>query len=250
MPPVVPMAGVAGKIVLITGASSGIGEATARILAAAGAVVVLGARRTDRLDRLADAITAAGGTARTRALDVTDRADMMAFVDAARAEFGRIDVIVNNAGVMPLSPLAALKLDEWDRMIDVNIRGVLHGIAAVLPAMTEQGTGQVINVSSIGGHAVSPTAAVYCATKFAVGAISDGLRQETDRIRVTVISPGTVTSELAGTITDDTARAAMESFRQITIEPEAIARAIRFAIAQPDDVDVSEMIVRPTASPH
>ncbi|MEN2978821.1 SDR family oxidoreductase [Tistrella bauzanensis] len=244
------MAGVAGKIVLITGASSGIGEATARILAAAGAVVVLGARRADRLDRLADAITAAGGTARARALDVTDRADMMAFVDAARAEFGRIDVIVNNAGVMPLSPLAALKLDEWDRMIDVNIRGVLHGIAAVLPVMTEQGTGQVINVSSIGGHAVSPTAAVYCATKFAVGAISDGLRQETDRIRVTVISPGTVTSELADTITDDTARVAMESFRQITIEPEAIARAIRFAIAQPDDVDVSEMIVRPTASPH
>ncbi|MEN2991253.1 SDR family oxidoreductase [Tistrella sp. BH-R2-4] len=244
------MAGVAGKIVLITGASSGIGEATARILAAAGAVVVLGARRADRLDRLADAITAAGGTARARALDVTDRADTTAFVDAARAEFGRIDVIVNNAGVMPLSPLAALKLDEWDRMIDVNIRGVLHGIAAVLPVMTEQGTGQVINVSSIGGHAVSPTAAVYCATKFAVGAISDGLRQETDRIRVTVISPGTVTSELADTITDDTARVAMESFRQITIEPEAIARAIRFAIAQPDDVDVSEMIVRPTASPH
>jgi len=250
MQPVVPMAGVAGKIVLITGASSGIGEATARILAAAGAVVVLGARRADRLDRLADAITAAGGTARARALDVTDRADTTAFVDAARAEFGRIDVIVNNAGVMPLSPLAALKLDEWDRMIDVNIRGVLHGIAAVLPVMTEQGTGQVINVSSIGGHAVSPTAAVYCATKFAVGAISDGLRQETDRIRVTVISPGTVTSELADTITDDTARVAMESFRQITIEPEAIARAIRFAIAQPDDVDVSEMIVRPTASPH
>ena len=178
------MNATANKIILITGASSGIGEATAKLLAKGGAAVVLGARRTDRLDRLVTEIEAAGGEARARALDITSREDTKAFVDAARAEFGRVDVIVNNAGVMPLSPMASLKVDEWDRMIDVNIRGVLHGIAAVLPIMNDQGSGQIINVSSIGGHTVSPTAAVYCATKFAVWAISDGLRQENDRIRV------------------------------------------------------------------
>ncbi|MAM72468.1 MAG: oxidoreductase [Tistrella sp.] len=248
--PIAPVEGIAGKVVLVTGASSGIGETTARLLAEAGAIVVAGARRLDRLQRLADQVTGAGGTIRVRALDVTDRDDMAGFAAAAREEFGRIDVIVNNAGVMPLSPLASLKLDEWDRMIDVNIRGVLHGIAAVLPVMTAQGFGQVINVSSIGGHAVSPTAAVYCATKYAVRAISDGLRQETDRLRVTVISPGVVTSELAETITDATARDAMTAFRAVAIPPEAIARAIRFAITQPDDVDTSEIVIRPTASPH
>src|SRR5919106_3014256 len=203
------MNATANKIILITGASSGIGEATAKLLAKGGAAVVLGARRTDRLDRLVTEIEAAGGKARARALDITSREDTKAFVDAARAEFGRVDVIVNNAGVMPLSPMASLKVDEWDRMIDVNIRGVLHGIAAVLPAMNRQGAGQVINVSSVGGLSVSPTAAVYCATKFAVRAISDGLRQETDKIRVTVVCPGVTESELADTITDPMARDAM-----------------------------------------
>lgn len=244
------MVGVDGKVVAITGASSGIGEATARMLAGLGAKVVIGARRTDRLERLADEITAAGGSVRARMLDVTRRADVAAFVEVAQAEFGRLDVMVNNAGVMPLSPLDALKVEEWDRMVDVNIKGVLYGIAAALPVMKAQGSGQIINLSSIGGHRVSPTAAVYCATKFAVGAISDGLRQEMDRIRVTVISPGTTTSELADTISDPTARDAMKAWRAITISPDAVARAIAYAIGQPDDVDVSEIVVRPTASPH
>lgn len=244
------MSELQGKVVAITGASSGIGEATARYLAAAGARVVLGARRTDRLAALAGEIRAAGGTASFRALDVTNLSDMQAFVAHAVSEFGRLDVIVNNAGVMPLSPLSALKVDEWNRIIDVNIRGVLNGIAATLPVMTEQGSGQIINLSSIGGHAVSPTAAVYCATKFAVRAISDGLRQETDRIRVTVISPGVTESELADSISDETARGAMRDFRRIAIPATAIARAIAYAIEQPADVDVSEIIVRPTASPH
>src|SRR5690606_29250296 len=152
------------KIVLITGASSGIGAGIARELASAGATLVLGARRTDRLDALAGEIRATGGTVMTRRLDVTDRADVAAFVEAARQEFGRVDVIVNNAGIMPLSPMASLKVDEWDRMVDVNIKGVLHGIAAVLPDMTERGSGQIINIASIGALSVSPTAAVYCAT--------------------------------------------------------------------------------------
>ncbi|CAB3844637.1 SDR family oxidoreductase [Achromobacter animicus] len=238
------------KVVLITGASSGIGEATARLLAAQGHRVYVGARRTDRLETLVQEIRANGGTAAFRALDVTSAEDMRDFVRGAEAAYGQVDVIVNNAGVMPLSPLNSLKVDEWDRMIDVNIRGVLHGIAAVLPGMERQGHGQVINVSSIGGLAVSPTAAVYCATKFAVRAISDGLRQETNKIRVTVVCPGVVESELADTITDDTARVAMQSFRRVALRPDAIARAIAYAIEQPDDVDVSEVVVRPTASPH
>jgi len=238
------------KVVLITGASSGIGEATARLLAAQGHRVYAGARRTDRLERLVQEIQAKGGKAAFRALDVTSAGDMQAFVHAAEAAYGPVDVIVNNAGVMPLSPLSSLKVNEWDRMIDVNIRGVLHGIAAVLPGMESRGRGQVINVSSIGGLSVSPTAAVYCATKFAVRAISDGLRQETDKIRVTVVCPGVVESELADTITDDTARVAMQEFRRVALHPDAIARAIAYAIDQPDDVDVSEVVVRPTASPY
>lgn len=243
------MSNIEGKIVLITGASSGIGEATARLLAAEGAHVVLGARRTDRLETLAKRITAEGGVARIRSLDVVDREDMRGFVDFAKAQFGRVDVMVNNAGVMPLSPLASLKVDEWDRMIDVNIRGVLHGIAAVLPGMQEQGFGQIINMSSIGGLRVTPTAAVYCATKFAVRAISDGLRQETDKIRVTVVCPGVTESELADSISDETARDEMKSFRRVAIPADAIARSVAYAIDQPAEVDVSEIVVRPTASP-
>jgi len=244
------MAGVEGKVVAITGASSGIGEATARVLAGLGMRVVIGARRTDQLERLAGEIRAAGGDVRVRAVDVTQRAEVEAFVGVAEAEFGRLDVMVNNAGLMPLSPLRALKVEEWDRMVDVNIKGVLYGVAAALPVMEAQGSGQIINLSSIGGHRVTPTAAVYCATKFAVRAISDGLRQETDRIRVTVISPGVTTSELASTISDPIAREEMAAFRAVAISPDAVARAIAYAIEQPEDVDVSEIIVRPTASPH
>lgn len=245
------MSGIEGKVIAITGASSGIGEAAARLLARRGAHVVLGARRTDRLEALTRAITAEGGSARYRKLDVTRLEDMEAFITSARTELGRVDVILNNAGVMPLSKLEALKVDEWNRMIDVNIRGVLHGIAAGLPVMKQQGRGQFINVSSIGGHAVSPTAAVYCATKYAVMAISEGLRQEVGGdIRVTVISPGVTESELAESITDPLAQKGMKEFRRIAISADAIARAIAFAVEQPDDVDVSEIIVRPTASPY
>ncbi|MDH4571813.1 SDR family oxidoreductase [Salinicola acroporae] len=241
----------ADKVVLITGASSGIGEATARHLGARGFRLMLGARRVDRLERLADEIRESGGKANWRQLDVTSIDSMRGFVTAAQETYGRVDVIINNAGVMPLSKLEVLKLDEWNRMIDVNIRGVLHGIAAVLPVMQDQKAGQVINLSSIGGHAVSPTAAVYCATKFAVGAISEGLRQEVGGdIRVTVISPGVTESDLADSITDPTAREAMRAFREGAIPAEAIARSIAFAIEQPAAVDVSEIIVRPTASPY
>jgi NADP-dependent 3-hydroxy acid dehydrogenase YdfG len=237
------------KVILITGASSGIGEGAARLLAAQGHRLVIGARRTDRLVELTESLQSAGGIVRYRELDVTSSEDVAAFARFALDTFGRIDVLVNNAGVMPLSPLNALKVTEWNRMIDVNIRGVLHGIAAVLPAMEQQGQGQIINISSIGGLSVTPTAAVYCATKFAVRAISDGLRQETDKVRVTVICPGVVESELADSISDDTARSAMQEFRRIAITPDAIARAIAYAVEQPADVDVSEMVVRPTASP-
>lgn len=241
---------LSGKTIVITGASSGIGEASARHLAALGAHVVLGARRIDRLATVVDSIRAAGGQADFRRLDVTNADEMQAFISYAYALHGRLDVVVNNAGLMPLSPLAALKMEEWNRMIDVNIRGVLHGIAAGLPFMQQQGFGQFVNIASIGAHAVYPTAAVYCATKYAVWAISEGLRQEQDAVRVTVISPGVTTSELAETITDANAAAAMTSFRAIAIPAEAIAHAIAYAVSQPATVDVSEIIVRPTASPY
>lgn len=245
------MSEIKGKVIAITGASSGIGEATARLLAQKGAHVVLGARRTDKLEALVSAIRAEGGSAQYRALDVTKREDVEAFVNFAQSEFGKVDVVINNAGVMPLSPLEALKVNEWNQMIDVNIRGVLHGIAAGLPIMKKQGFGQFINISSIGGHAVVPTGAVYCATKFAVMAISEGLRQEVGGdIRVTIISPGVTESELAETISDPGTREGMREFRKVAIGPDAIARAIAFAVEQPAGVDVSEIIVRPTASPY
>ena len=244
------MSSIRDKVVLITGASSGIGLASAELLAERGARVVLGARRVARLEQLVDAIVSRGGRAELRALDVTRLDDMLGFVAFAREAFGHVDVLVNNAGVMPLSTLAAGKVDEWNRMIDVNVRGVLHGIHAVLPEMTARGSGHIINVASVGAHAVSPTAAVYCATKYAVRALSDGLRQETDRIRVTLISPGVTESELADSITDETAREGMRSYRRIAIPANAVARSIAYAIEQPSDVDVSEIIVRPTASPH
>lgn len=233
------------KIVLITGASSGIGAGIARELGKAGAKLVLGARRTERLEALANEI---GGDVLTRRLDVTDRADVARFADAARERFGRIDVMINNAGIMPLSLMASLKVDEWDRMVDVNIKGVLYGIAAVLPEMTARGSGQIINIASIGALSVAPTAAVYCATKYAVRAISDGLRQEHDNLRVTCIHPGVVESELATTITEPFAAEMMKTYRAVALSPNAIGRAVRFAIEQPDDVDVNEIVVRPTAS--
>ncbi|WP_342652924.1 SDR family oxidoreductase [Pseudomonas sp. F3-2] len=238
------------KVILITGASSGIGEGIARELGTAGATLMLGARRTERLEVIAEQINAAGGNAQWRRLDVTDQADVAAFADAARERWGRVDVIINNAGIMPLSPMASMKTDEWNSMVDVNIKGVLHGIAAVLPEFVERGAGHVINIASIGALAVSPTAAVYCATKFAVRAISDGLRQERPDIRVTCIHPGVVESELASTITDATAISAMASYRAIALQPDAIGRAVRYALEQPEDVDVNEIVVRPTRASH
>lgn len=236
------------KVIAITGASSGIGEGTARLLAARGATLMLGARRTDRLEKLVAEIVAAGGKAQFRALDVTDRADFEAFVAATEAAFGRIDVLVNNAGIMPLSPFTALKVEEWDAMIDVNVRGVLHGIAAALPRMKARGEGHFVNISSIGGYRVWPACGVYSATKFAVRAISDGLRMENEDIRVTVVSPGVVESELAHTITDPGSAAAMVDFRAVALTPDAIARAIAYAVEQPADVDVNELVVRPVRS--
>lgn len=234
------------KIILVTGASSGIGEAVAQRLAADGHHVVAGARREDRLDQLAARIKDAGGSIETRRLDVTDPADVTAFVDAAVAAHGRVDVVVNNAGVMPLSRLDALLVDEWNQMIDVNVRGLLHGIAAALPHFQRQGGGHFITVASIGAHEVVPTAAVYCATKYAAWAITEGLRLESDpSIRVTTVSPGVVESELADTISDPNAAAAMKDYRAEAISPDAIARGIAYAINEPADVDVNELIIRP-----
>lgn len=244
------MSDISGKVIVITGASSGIGEATARLLAEKGAHVVLGARRTDRLETLCADLVEHGASAVYKAVDVTVRADVQALIDFAVDQHGRVDVIINNAGVMPLSKLEALKVSEWDQMIDVNIRGVLHGIAAGLPLMQQQKSGQFINIASIGAYAVSPTAAVYCATKYAVRAISEGLRQEVGGdIRVTLISPGVTESELADSISNEGGRNEMREFRKIAIPATAIARAIAYAVEQPADVDVSELIVRPTASP-
>ncbi len=239
------MFNVENKVIAITGASSGIGEATAKLLAQNGANVVLGARRTDKLEKLVKEIHASGGTAEFKAVDVTEREDVKAFVEFAKDKFGRVDVIFNNAGVMPLSPMNALKVEEWDNMINVNIRGVLNGIAAGLPIMEAQGGGQIINTASIGAHAVVPTAAVYCATKYAVWAISEGLRQESQTIRVTTLSPGVVDTELGSDITDESSKGLLEEFRKTALTSEAIARAVLYAVSQPDDVDVNEVIVRP-----
>ena len=244
------MQNITDKVIAITGASSGIGEAIARHLAALGAKVALGARRQDHLERIVGEIIASGGQALAHAMDVTKRSDVEAFVEAVVKHFGRLDVFVNNAGLTPLSSLAANKVDEWERMIDVNIKGVLFGIAAALPRFQGQKIGHLINVSSVAGHVVFPGGAVYCGTKFAVRAITEGFRQEAGpTIRSTIICPGAVKSELASTITDAGTLEALKPLTDIAIEPDAIARAVAFAIEQPADVDVNELIVRPTAQP-
>lgn len=240
---------IAGKVVVITGASSGMGEATARHLAERGAFVVLGARRVDRLEALAAELTKGGGKALALATDVTDAAQVQRLVDAAVERLGRVDVLVNNAGLMPHSPLERRKLDDWNRTIDVNLKGVLHGIAAALPHMQRQKGGQIINVSSVAGHTVRAGGAVYSATKTAVRVISEGLRQEVKpwNIRTTIISPGAVATELPRSITEpDIAQGISHFYEQYAIPVSSFARAVAFAIEQPEDVDINEILFRPT----
>ena len=243
------MENIQGKVIAVTGASSGIGEAIARHLSGLGAKVVLGARRTDKLQRITDDIAEKGGVAAYRKLDVTQPDAMKAFVDFTVAEFGTIDVFVNNAGLMPLSMINSYKIEEWHKMIDVNIKGVLHGIAATLPVFEQKDSGQFINITSVGDRWVGPTSTVYSATKFAVRAISEGLRQEvSENIRVTIVAPGATESELAETISDPALKKlAIEKFRTNLLPAEAIAKAVAYVVSQPGDVDVNELVVRPTA---
>ena len=241
---------IAGKVVVITGASSGMGEAAARHLAAQGAAVVLGARRIERLEALVGEITAAGGQALAVATDVTDRAQVQRLVDAAVETYGRIDVLVNNAGIMPLSPLERLKVDEWDRMIDVNLKGVLYGVAAALPHMTAQKSGHIINLSSVAGHKVFGGSAVYSATKFGVRALSEGLRMEVKpyNIRTTIICPGAVKTELLDHITEaDVQKANQDYVGQVGVPADSFARVVAFAVSQPEELDINEIVFRPTS---
>lgn len=242
---------ILGKVIVITGASSGIGWATAKKLSEQGAIVSLGARRLDRLKSLVEEITSNGGRAYARSTDVTKREDLENLVADTIKEFGKVDVIVNNAGVMPLSLIESLKYDEWDQMIDVNIKGVLNGIAAVLPYFKAQKSGQVINISSVAGHLVSPTSAVYSATKYAVRAISEGFRQEVKpyNIRTTIISPGLTESELSDTISVEEVKTSIDELRKMSIPAVSIANAIAYAISQTEEVDTSEIIIRPTLQP-
>jgi NADP-dependent 3-hydroxy acid dehydrogenase YdfG len=245
------------KVILITGASSGIGEGIARELGTIpGVKLVLGARRMDRLQVLAGEIQKAAsacGNSNVEVivclLDVTDRNSVASFATVAMDTWGRIDVLINNAGVMPLSPLSAGKMDEWEMMIDVNIKGVLWGIGSVLPTMEAQESGgQIINIGSIFALTVVPTGAVYCATKYAVRALSDGLRQESTKVRVTCLNPGVVESELASTISDEGTKAVIEASRVIALKPVDIARAVRHVIEAPASVDTTEITIRPLAS--
>ena len=238
-----------GKVVVITGASSGLGEAAARLLSEEGATVVLGARRADRIQSLANELIGKGGKALAIATDVTHCDQVKRLVDAAVQKYGRIDVMLNNAGLMPHSPLERLKVDDWNQTIDVNIKGVLYGIAAALPYMKQQKAGHIINVSSVAGHKVGPGSAVYAATKHAVRALSEGLRQEVKpyNIRMTVISPGAVATELPNSITEpDIAEDIHKFYEEFAIPADSFARAVAFAISQPEDVDVNEILFRPT----
>jgi NADP-dependent 3-hydroxy acid dehydrogenase YdfG len=243
------MSGIEGKIVAITGASSGIGEATALLLAERGAKVVLGARRPEPLEALAKRIANLGGEADYVPTDVRKREDLTALVELAQARYGRLDVLVNNAGVMPVSPLDELRVDDWENMVDVNIKGVLFGIAAALPVFRAQGFGHFVNTASTAGLRITPTMAVYAGTKFAVRAISEGLRQEAgEKLRVTIVSPGMTQTNFAGGVTSPEAKTKLqETVDAIGMPPSAVARAIAFAIEQPDGVDVGEIVVRPTA---
>ena len=240
--------GIEGKVVLITGGSSGIGAETARLLAERGAKVAIAARRKDRLDEVVADITAIGGTARSYTLDVTDKSAVQSVVAAIIADFGRLDVLINNAGLMPIRPMAEVNTDEWDQMIDVNLKGTLYGIAAALPGFLEQGSGHIINLSSVAGIKVfAPGGTVYSGTKFAVSAISEGLRHEVgEKVRVTSIEPGAVESDLQFTTSGAAAEPVLDFYKQ-AIPAASVARAIAFAVEQPDDVDINAIVIRPTA---
>jgi NADP-dependent 3-hydroxy acid dehydrogenase YdfG len=241
--------GIEGKVIVITGASSGLGEAAARHLSEQGAIIVLGARRIDRIQSLADELSKKHGRALAIATDVTQYHQVKNLVDTVKQTFGRIDVIINNAGLMPQSPLERLKIDEWNRMIDVNIKGVLYGIAAALPYMKQQKSGHIINVSSVAGHKVRSGGAVYAATKHAVRIISEGLRQEVKdyNIRTTIISPGAIDTELPNTISDpDIAQNMQKYYAENAIPADSFARVVAFAISQPQEVDINEILYRPT----
>jgi NADP-dependent 3-hydroxy acid dehydrogenase YdfG len=240
---------IEGKVIVITGASSGLGEAAARGLSSKGAIVVLGARRTERIQSLVGDLISKGGVALALPTDVTKYEQVKALVDLAVNTYGRIDVMINNAGLMPQSPLDRLKIDEWDQMIDVNIKGVLYGIAAALPYMKEQKSGHIINVSSVAGHKVRAGGAVYSATKHAVRVISEGLREEVKpyNLRTTIISPGAVDTELPNSISEsDVAESFRQFYKNYAIPADSFARAVAFAISQPEDVDVNEILYRPT----
>lgn len=243
------MPGITGKVVAVTGASSGIGEATARLMAERGAAVVLGARREDRLDALARDIRDRGGRAVACPVDVTRPEDLERLVDRAVTEFDRLDVLVGNAGISKIGPVADLDVDGWSAMIDVNVRGVLHGIAAALPVFRRQGRGHLVTTVSTAGLKITPTMAVYAGTKNAVRTILEGLRQEsTDGVlRTTSISPGYVSTELADSIDDPAVRRTIrENMAEFAISPDAVARAVAFAVEQPDDVEVGDITIRPT----
>ena len=241
---------IADKVVVITGASSGIGESTAKLLARHGAKVVLGARRRDRLDAAVKEISAAGGKAISFAVDVTKRTEVEALIKATVEGFGRVDVIVNDAGIMPIAPIDALKVEEWDRQIDVNLKGLLYGVAAALPQMQKQKSGHIINMASVFGIKVfAPGATVYCATKAAVRALTEGLRIElhSRNIRCTMISPGAVTTELPEGSSDEATRKNLREFYKMAIPANSIASAIAYAIEQPAEVEIDEIVIRPTA---
>lgn len=234
---------------MITGASSGLGEAAARHLAQNGATLVLGARRLDRIAAIAQDLGAAGGKAIAVETDVTKAEDVQRLVDRAVETYGRIDVLINNAGLMPLSPLDRLKIADWDRTIDVNIKGVLYGIAAALPHMQKQKSGHIINTSSVAGHRVGPGSSVYAGTKTAVRVISEGLRQEVKpwNIRTTIISPGAVATELPLSVTEgDVAGGVQQFYEKVAIPADSFARVVAFAMSQPEEVDINEILFRPT----
>ena len=243
------MTGIEGKVAAITGASGGIGEATALLLARRGAKLVLGARRTERLATLVDRIVGEGGAAVSVATDVKRRADLVQLVAVAKARFGKLDVLVSNAGIGPISPFDELRVEDWEEMIDVNLKGVLYGIAAALPVFRAQGFGHFVNVISTAGLKIVPMQGVYAATKNAVRTLTEGLRQEAGaHLRVTGISPGFVRTDFAESMTNPEVKAQIiEARDKLAISPEAIARAIAFAIEQPADVDVGDIVVRPTA---